>query len=76
LADIAGRRADLAIIATQLSDTEAISPIDGVVLVKAAEPGEILAAGSTVVTVGDILHPWVRAYLSELDFGKVSWATK
>jgi HlyD family secretion protein len=76
LADIAGRRADLAIIATQLSDTEAISPIDGVVLVKAAEPGEILAAGTTVVTVGDILHPWVRAYLSELDFGKVKLGDK
>ncbi len=76
LADIAGRRADLAIIATQLSDTEAISPIDGVVLVKAAEPGEILAAGTTVVTVGDIFRPWVRAYLSELDFGKVKLGDK
>jgi HlyD family secretion protein len=76
LADIAGRHADLAIVATQLSDTEAISPIDGVVLVKAAEPGEILAAGSTVVTVGDILHPWVRAYLSELDFGRVRLGDK
>jgi HlyD family secretion protein len=76
LADIAGRRADLAIIATQLADTEAISPIDGVVLVKAAEPGEILAAGSTVVTVGDIYRPWVRAYLSELDFGKVKLGDK
>jgi HlyD family secretion protein len=76
LADIAGRRADLAIVATQLSDTEAISPIDGVVLVKAAEPGEILAAGTTVVTVGDIFRPWVRAYLSELDFGKVKLGDK
>jgi HlyD family secretion protein len=76
LADIAARRADVQIVATQLADTEAISPIDGVVLVKAAEPGEILAAGTTVVTVGDIHHPWVRAYLSELDYGRVKLGDK
>jgi len=33
-------------------------------------------AGSTVVTVGDIYRPWVRAYLSELDFGKVKLGDK
>jgi HlyD family secretion protein len=76
LADIAARRADVQIVATQLADTEATSPIDGVVLVKAAEPGEILAAGTTVVTVGDIHHPWVRAYLSELDYGRVKLGDK
>jgi HlyD family secretion protein len=76
LADIAARRADVQIVATQLADTQAISPIDGVVLVKAAEPGEILAAGTTVVTVGDIHHPWVRAYLSELDYGRVKLGDK
>ena len=31
----------------------AYSPIDGVVLVKSAEVGEVLAAGTTVVTIGD-----------------------
>lgn len=76
LADIAARRADLDIIKTQLADTEAISPIGGVVLVKAAEPGEILAAGTTVVTVGDIGHPWLRAYISERDLGRVKLGDK
>ena len=33
--------------------------------------GEILAAGTTVVTVGDLYHPWVRAYISEKDKGRV-----
>jgi HlyD family secretion protein len=76
LADIAARRADVAIIATQLADTEAISPIDGVALVKAAEPGEIIAAGTTVVTVGDIEHPWLRAYVGEHDLGRVKLGDK
>ncbi len=75
-ADIAGRRADLRLIETQLADADAISPIDGVVLVKAAEPGEVLAAGTTVLTVGDMARPWVRAYINERDLGRVKLGDK
>lgn len=60
----------------QLSDTEIFSPIDGVVLVKAAEPGEVLAAGTTVVTIGDLEHPWLRAYINETDLGRVKLGQK
>jgi HlyD family secretion protein len=60
----------------QLSDTEIYTPIDGVVLVKAAEPGEVLAAGTTVVTVGDLDHPWLRAYIDETDLGRVKLGQK
>jgi HlyD family secretion protein len=70
-ADVAQRRADLAVIETQLNDSIAVTPIGGVVLVKAAEPGEVLAAGTNVLTVGDLDHPWVRAYISERDLGRV-----
>ncbi|HKA00626.1 MAG TPA: biotin/lipoyl-binding protein, partial [Candidatus Solibacter sp.] len=59
-AEIARSQANVALIDTQLSDTVAASPVDGVVLVKSADPGEVLAAGATVVTVGDIDHPWLR----------------
>jgi len=41
------------------------------VLVKSADPGEVLSAGTTVVTVGDIEHPWLRGYVDETDLGKV-----
>jgi HlyD family secretion protein len=60
----------------QLSDTEIYTPIDGVVLVKAAEPGEVLAAGTTVVTIGDLEHPWLRAYINETDLGRVKLGQK
>ena len=53
----------IALIDSQLADTIAVSPIDGVVLVKSAEVGEVLAPGTTVVTIGDIDHPWLRAYI-------------
>jgi HlyD family secretion protein len=41
------------------------------VLVKSADVGEVLAPGTTVVTVGDIDHPWLRGYINETDLGKV-----
>ena len=46
-------------------------PVDGVVLVKSADVGEVLSPGTTIVTVGDIDHPWLRGYVNETDFGKV-----
>ena len=63
-------KASLALIDSQLADTIAVSPVDGVVLVKSADPGEVLAPGTTVVTVGDIDHPWLRGYVNETDLGR------
>jgi HlyD family secretion protein len=70
-AEIERAKANLALIDSQLADTVAVSPVDGVVLVKAADVGEVLAAGTTVVTIGDIDHPWLRAYINETDLGRV-----
>jgi HlyD family secretion protein len=70
-ADISRARAQVAITDTQINDTVVTSPVDGVVLVKSAEVGEVLAAGTTVVTIGDIDHPWLRAYINETDLGRV-----
>jgi HlyD family secretion protein len=75
-ADIERARAQIALIDTQLADTIAVSPIDGVVLVKAADPGEVLAPGTSVVTVGDIDYPWLRAYIREQDLGRVKLGSK
>ncbi len=70
-AEIARAKAQLAVIEAQLGDTEAVCPVDGVVLVKSAEPGETVAAGTTVLTVGDIERPWLRGYIGERDLGRV-----
>ena len=47
--------------------------VDGVVLVKSADVGEVLAPGTAVVTVGDIDHPWLRGYINETDLGN-AWS--
>jgi HlyD family secretion protein len=75
-AEIARASANLALIESQLADTVAVSPVDGVVLVKAADVGEVLAAGTTVVTIGDIDHPWLRAYINETDLGRIKLGTR
>ena len=70
-ADISRARAQVAITDTQINDMVVTSPVDGVVLVKSAELGEVLAAGTTVVTIGDIDHPWLRGYINERDLGRI-----
>jgi HlyD family secretion protein len=75
-AEIERERAQVALIDSQLGDTVAASPIDGVVLVKSANVGEILAPGTTVMTIGDIDHPWLRGYINERDLGRVKLGTK
>jgi HlyD family secretion protein len=70
-ADIEKNVAQVGISQAQVDDTTVISPIDGVVLVKSVEIGDVLAAGTTIATIGDLDHPWVRAYVNETDLGRV-----
>ena len=70
-AEIARARAQIALLNSQLDDPVVASPLAGVVLVKSADVGEVLAPGTTVMTVGDLEHPWLRGYINERDLGKV-----
>ena len=69
--DLGQAKAELGVIDAQLADTVAVAPISGVVLVKSAEQGEVVAAGTTLVTLGAIDRPWLRGYVSESDLGRV-----
>lgn len=70
-ADIERAEAQKGVLAAQISDRQIDSPVDGVVLSKTAEPGEVLAGGAALLTVGNIDRPWVRGYISETDLGRV-----
>jgi len=56
---------------TRLSYASIVSPLAGVVLSKNAEPGDYVAPGTPVVTVGALDTPWLRAYIEETDLGRV-----
>ena len=75
-AEINRSRAQEGMSQSQLDDTVIATPIDGVVLVKSAEAGEVVAAGTTIVTIGDLDHPWLRAYINETDLGRVKLGQK
>ncbi len=57
---------------TRLSYATVASPLTGVVLSKNIEPGEYVAPGTPVVTVGDLVNVWLRAYINESDLGRVN----
>lgn len=75
-AEIARAKAQIAVINSQIADSVAAAPVSGVVLTKAAEPGEVLAPGATILTIGDLQHPWLRGYINERDLGRVKIGAK
>ena len=63
--------AALQLAQTRLSYATLAAPMSGVVMSKNIEPGEYVAAGTPVVTIGDIVNVWLRAYIDETDLGRV-----
>ena len=70
-ASLAQAEASLASAQLRLEDTQLKAPSDGVVLTRAQEPGAILQAGATVLTVSLKEPVWVRAYVNEPDMGRI-----
>jgi HlyD family secretion protein len=66
-------RAEAALASAELrvQDTVLKAPADGVVLTRAQEPGAVLQAGATVLTLSLVRPVWVRAYVNEPDLGHI-----
>ena len=54
-----------------LGYTTLTAPFDGVILVRQAELGEIAMPGTAIVTLADLDHVWLRAYVNETDISRV-----
>lgn len=54
-----------------LSYTSLKAPMAGAVLSVTAEPGEYLNPATPVMTLGDLDHPWLRAYVNEKHLGSI-----
>lgn len=61
----------LALADTRLGYAEIHAPISGVVLADHVESGEYVTPGTPVVTIGDLEHVWLRAFIDESDLGRV-----
>ncbi len=75
-AEIDKARAQEGMSQAQLNDTSIVAPVDGMVMVKPAEIGEVVAAGTTVATIADLEHPWLRAYINEPDLDRIKIGQK
>ncbi len=75
-ARVAQAKAALALAQTRLGYATLYSPLSGVVLSKNIEPGEYVVPGTPIVTVGDLINVWLRAYINETDLGRVKLGQK
>jgi HlyD family secretion protein len=65
--------ANLGLSRVNLDYTILRAPSSGVITVREAELGEVAAPGTPIVTLADLDHIWLRAYIDETDLGRVHW---
>ena len=70
-AEVENSKAAEAEIAAKLDDLQIVSPLDGVVLTRTSEPGEVIATGTTLMTVINLNNVYLRGYLPEGEIGMV-----
>ncbi len=72
-ANVRVARQNLEMSRIRLDYTVLRAPTSGVVTVRQAELGEIMAPGTPVVTIAEVDHLWLRGYVAETDLGRVRW---
>jgi HlyD family secretion protein len=70
-AEVTGAQAAASGVAATARDLTLLAPVDGAVLVRAAEPGEVLPAGVPALTLGEPRRPWVRVYVASTELPRV-----
>jgi HlyD family secretion protein len=64
-------RAKLVEAQADRKDLEVVAPIDGTVATRSAEPGEVVSAGTTLVTLVDLNAVYLRGFIPEGEIGRV-----
>ena len=64
-------RAQLAEAQANRQDLNIVAPFDATVTTRAAEPGEVVAAGTAIVTLLDLSKVYLRGFIPEGEIGKV-----
>ncbi|MBD0336233.1 MAG: efflux RND transporter periplasmic adaptor subunit [Cyanobacteria bacterium Co-bin13] len=70
-AELEQAQAAQAEIAARLNDLDISSPIAGVVMTRTVEPGEVIAAGTPILTVVDLSQVYLRGYIPQGEIGVV-----
>jgi HlyD family secretion protein len=72
-ANLKEANADLGLSRVNLDYTILHAPFTGVITVRQAELGEVVEPGTPVVTLADLDHIWLRAYIAETNLGRIHW---
>lgn len=70
-AEAARLRAQLTEVQANRSDLTVLAPFDGTVVTRTAEPGEVIQAGTAIVTLLDMNRVYLRGFVPEGQIGKV-----
>jgi HlyD family secretion protein len=70
-ANLVSSRAMLRRVQANVSDLEITAPIAGTILTRSAEPGRVVAAGQTILTMVDLHKLYLRGFIPEGSVGKV-----
>jgi HlyD family secretion protein len=70
-ADAERARAQLDEARANRSDLQVIAPFAGTVVTRTAEPGEVVVAGTPIVTLLNLAEVYLRAYVPEGEIGRV-----
>lgn len=71
-AQLASAKASLAVIDAQMSKLTLAAPVAGTVLTRSIEPGETVAPGAALLTLGDLDHLTLTIFVPEDRYGQVS----
>jgi len=77
-ATLAAAKAETSQAQAQLAEAEAnrtdltvVAPFEGTVITRAAEPGEVVQAGTAIITLLDLSKVYLRGFVPEGEIGKV-----
>jgi len=65
-------QAQISALETQIGKLNVYAPLDGVILVRSVQPGEVIQAGMTTMTIAKLDTLTVTVYISEDRYGEVS----
>jgi HlyD family secretion protein len=72
-ANVKTARESLGLSRINLDYTTLRAPTNGVITVRQAELGEVVSPGTPVVTLADLDHVWLRAYVPETDLARIRY---
>jgi len=75
-AQLAQARAALGLAQDHVHETRLLAPFDGFVISHNFEDGDLIEPGAAVLTIGDLVHPYVYAYVAEGDLPRIKTGSR